>query len=107
MEMLDRLVATRHWLEEYGNMEVEVLVSNSSNHCPLKFTIKEFAFHKQRQRIFRYEVKWALKEDGEQAILRVCQQIRLENNCWMQMSSKLLKCSRDLLKWSAQKKKIF
>lgn len=35
IERLDQLLATRHWLEEFGDTTVEVLVASSSYHCPL------------------------------------------------------------------------
>lgn len=35
MERLDRVVATKRWLEEFGNTSVEMLVASNLDHCSL------------------------------------------------------------------------
>lgn len=106
LERLDRLVATRRWVEVFGNTGIEVLMAGSSDHCPVLFTVTNSIPYRQRKKIFRYEAKWALEEDGEQVVYSAWQHIGSGRNCWEQMQSKLIKCSKVLMKWSAKKKSI-
>lgn len=40
------------------------------------------------------------------SFLQILEARGFRNNCWERLNSKLMRCSRDLLRWSAQKKKL-
>lgn len=58
-----------------------------------------------RRRIFRYETKWALEEDGEQTVKLAWQNRKFSFSCQTNLQSKLVYYSKEILKWLAKKKK--
>ncbi|XP_042952211.1 uncharacterized protein LOC122289292 [Carya illinoinensis] len=64
-ERLDRAVANWRWIEMFKNREVEVLTASQSDHKALLLSMdKGVVLHMKRRRLFRFEAKWTLKEDG-------------------------------------------
>lgn len=61
-------MAHKRWLIEFSKPGVEVLITSRSNHYPLILNNEDHRNGKARRRVFRYEVKWALKNEGEQTI---------------------------------------
>lgn len=105
-ERLDWVVANKRWLLEFNNQSIEVLTTHKSDHCPLVLNVENDGTRKLRRKIFRYKSKWALEEDGEHIIQLDWHNMNFSPNCWVNIHSKLLHCSNELVKWSASKKKI-
>lgn len=65
-ERLDMAVDNKLWLNKFGCSSVEVLISKRSNHQPIMLTTREnFSHVTNKKKVFRFEAKWDLKEDGE------------------------------------------
>lgn len=106
MERLDRVVDNRQWLDSVGNSGVKVLISSSSDHYSLLFSFLGPDNVFQLRKIFKYEAKWALEEDGEQAIRLAWQHKNSSSNCWVNIHSKLKAYNNELIKWNAPKKRL-
>lgn len=78
---LDHFVANKKWLTTFSNPGVEILTTSSLYHCPLILNNVDHNNGSVRRMIFRYEVKWALEEDGEQAVILVWKNISFSPNC--------------------------
>lgn len=48
-----------------------------------------------------------MEEDGKHVVRKSWQHTRLGNNCWEQTHYKFMNCNKELLRWSAQKKRFF
>lgn len=82
-ERLDRVVVYKLWLENFVDNRVEVLTTSTSDHLPILITTRHKGFSSgSRKRPFRYEAKWAFKEDGEEVIRQAWQQHTFGPNCW-------------------------
>lgn len=68
MERLDRIVTNKQWLTAFSNPGMEILTTSNLDHCPLFLNTMAHIKGLGRRRIFRYEAKWTLEEDGEQAV---------------------------------------
>lgn len=65
-ERLDRAVANRPWLDEFGSIGVETLISCKLDHFSILLSIREnLGKEFNKVRLFRYEAKWALEKDGD------------------------------------------
>lgn len=94
-------------LENFIDNRVEVLTTGTFDHLPILVTARHKGFSSgSRKRPFRYEAKWALKEDGEEVIRQAWQQHTFDPNCWAQLNSKLVICNRHLRTWNAKKAKL-
>ncbi|KAG6634828.1 hypothetical protein CIPAW_11G000200 [Carya illinoinensis] len=63
-EKLDRAVASKCWCDAFGDGEIQVLPTLSSDHCPLLITV----MYRQQQvmsfsKISRYEANWSSYDD--------------------------------------------
>lgn len=57
-ETLDRVVANKPWMNLFGNLGTEVLVSYRSDHQPIMLSIEEkYDREANWKRIFKYEAK--------------------------------------------------
>ncbi|KAF5452148.1 hypothetical protein F2P56_027178 [Juglans regia] len=73
-ERLDRVVANLVWKDIFKEGWVEVLVDRSSDHRPILLTMNQLENQEwKKQRVFRYEAKWALEEECEEVIKKVWQ----------------------------------
>lgn len=104
-ERLDRAVANNTWLSKFGFPSVKVLTTYRLDHCLLFFHIGDTSKGRTKKRILIYKAKWALENDGEEIIHLSWQYSNHLSNCWTNIQSKLLQCSRELIKWLANKKK--
>lgn len=88
-------------------MGVDVLTSGRSDHHSIMLTISEPTYMCTRKgRIFRFDAKWAKKDDGESPIRKVWQQQVVAPNSLATIRQKMALCRKELLSWSAKKKKI-
>lgn len=90
-------VANERWLTEFNKPGVEVLVTHRSDHCPLFLNNEDINARLTRRKIFRCKAKWALKDDGDQPI-----RLAWQTGAFPQ----ILCCSKELVKWSASRKKF-
>lgn len=97
-ERLDRVVANSRWLSNFSNPKVEVLHMSRSGHCPIFLTNDNIRERRRRWRIFRYEAKWVLEEDGEHTIKLAYQNRTFSSNFWSNLQSKLFYRSKEPLK---------
>lgn len=64
-ERLDRVDANKKWLHVLDNLSVDVLTMGCFDHCPSFLNIVDHDGGLIKRRIFRYEAKRVLEEDGE------------------------------------------
>ncbi|XP_042980139.1 uncharacterized protein LOC122310310 [Carya illinoinensis] len=104
-ERLDRAVANCWWKDLFKNREVEVLTVRQSDHKALLMSMdKDEGMNKKRRRIFRFEAKWTLEEDGGAIIEDVWKRRVSLQNLMGQVQQKLSRCQRELLHWSFQRR---
>lgn len=104
-ERLDRVVANKRWLTDFSSPGVETILTSRSDHLPSVLSTEDKRARKVRE-IIRFEAKWALEEDREGTIQHAWQHKFFSSNCWPNIQSKLSFCSKELMKWSATKKKL-
>lgn len=57
----------KSWLDEFRAINIEVLIVGTLDHQPLIFSTTDTPYRGMvKQKIFYFEAKWSLEEDGEQ-----------------------------------------
>lgn len=81
-ERLDRVMANKQWLTGFSNPGVKILATSSLDHCPILLNTMVHSDESSKRMIFRYEAKWALEEDAEQAVKLAWQSRNSSSICW-------------------------
>ncbi|XP_042969115.1 uncharacterized protein LOC122301804 [Carya illinoinensis] len=101
---LDRAVANPSWLEIFKERGVETLIARQSDHKPILLTlIENQPCIRNRKRLFRFEAKWSLDEEGGRVVEDAWERTLETKNLLIKVQRKLKACSGDLLRWNSQK----
>ncbi|XP_042944640.1 uncharacterized protein LOC122278525 [Carya illinoinensis] len=89
----------RHCLED---RRVETLIARQSDHKPILLIIKEFnCFAGYRRRLFRFEAKWTLEEEGRNIVEAAWVRDNASQNILKEVQGKLRRCRGELIKWNS------
>ncbi|XP_042952312.1 uncharacterized protein LOC122289407 [Carya illinoinensis] len=103
-ERLDRVVANPSWLEIFKERVVETLTARQSDHKPILLALFENKPHiRNRRRLFRFEAKWSLDEEGGRVVEDAWKRTLETKNLLIKVQRKLKACSGDLLRWNSQR----
>lgn len=94
---LNRIVATKEWLEKIRNQKVKVLSSARSDYQPILISTFELRVTKNKKdKFFRFEASWIKHEVEEQIIQEVWARGTSPMSSWKHIQIKLQQCSQAL-----------
>ncbi|KAG6624128.1 hypothetical protein CIPAW_16G004700 [Carya illinoinensis] len=103
-EMLDRTVDNPIWLEFFKERVVKTLTARQYDHKPILLTLVENSpFIRKRRRLFRFEAKWILEEEGGRVVEDAWEITSETKNLLIKVQRKLKVYSGDLLRWNSQR----
>ncbi|KAF5445848.1 hypothetical protein F2P56_031530 [Juglans regia] len=99
-ERIDRAMANKEWNELFNQAYCNIMVAIKSDHSPLHVNLQHIEYGRgRRNKIFRYEATWELKEDCGGVVKVAWNNDQRGDTQAGMLRFKLNLCKRDLLNW--------
>ncbi|XP_042973041.1 uncharacterized protein LOC122304841 [Carya illinoinensis] len=103
-ERFDRTIANPQWMELFADRRVKTLVARKSDHKPILLIMNESnCLAGYRRKLFRFEAKWTLEEEGGNIVEAAWARDNAGQNILKKVQGKLRRCRGELIKWSSLK----